>query len=161
MSQQSSSLTKAHTLIHNLRNENASALLLVADILYGVVLLFESFMPIGMLFAIVNIYNCLIMEVESTTFCRNTIYGTQRSEENRIATVGEICSYFPVDRNALRKAQYTQITKIICMQLIATVIGMSLVFPLADIGRILAVLGVLVLSMLAAGIYRVERGMRR
>ena len=157
----SSQTTKAHTLIHNLRNETANVALLVADILYCVVLLFESFMPIGMLIAIVSIYNCLIMEAEAATFCRNTIHENQRSEESRIATIGEICSYFPVDKRALRKAQYAQITKIIFMQIIATVIGMSLLLPLADIRRILATSGVLIFSMLAVGAYRVERGMRR
>lgn len=47
------------------------------------------------------------------------------------------------------------------MQILATVIDMSMLFPLADIGRIAVALVVLVISMLTVGGYRVELGVKK
>ena len=49
----------------------------------------------------------------------------------------------------------------IVMQILATVIDMSMLFPLADIGRIAVALVVLVISMLTVGGYRVELGVKK
>lgn len=150
---------KADILIHNLHNETVSLLLLITNILYGIVLLLESYMPLSLLFAIVTLYNSFVMAVEANSFCNNTVLESQRSDENRLTTVGEICRYFPVSLYSLRKAQYHQITKVILLQMLVTIIGMVLVFPLADIRRILAALGMLLFSMLLIGVYEVERGL--